>query len=150
VPPPLTHSNSGACLKCEEIMNTYPGMNRFLKEWFQSFQRANPIFHISCAGRGFEAQEAAKKEGTSRAHYGQSAHNYNCAVDLFIQSPGVNLYDKKLFSEALKGKIPYVLNWYGTPGSLFYELPHVELRAWQGLLAEGVLALVEPKPEAIA
>lgn len=140
------HQNNGSCPKCIELMDKYSGLNPALRDWFVKFQIGNPIFHISCAGRGYVDQEKAKFEKRSRAAYGESAHNYNCAIDLFIDSPGVGLYDKELFIQALYGKLPEFLNWYGYPGSEFFELPHIEIKAWKNLLASGFVQLVEPLP----
>lgn len=138
----LHHTNKGACAKCAQIMDKYPGFNQFLREWFMKFQKDHPEFHVSCAGRGKEEQDSKKLSGNSLASYGQSAHNYNCALDLFIQLPMVDMYDRTRFNEALNN-IPYALNWYGLPGSIFKELAHVEFREWRRLLAEGNAKLVE-------
>lgn len=138
----IHHTNKGDCQKCKEIFDKYPGFNQFMREWFIKLQKAHPEFHISCAGRGREEQTAKLRAKKSLAEWGKSAHNYNCAVDLFIQMPGVDMYDRDRFNEVLKN-IPYALNWYGLPGSIFKELAHVEFREWRRLFIEGNARLVE-------
>jgi len=140
------HQNNGKCGKCRELKDLYPNFNPKLWSWFVLFQAAHPEAHISCAGRGLEAQQAAKAAKASKADFGESAHNYNCALDLFVILPGKDIYDRKWFNEVVAPKIPYYLNWYGAPGSAFFELPHVELREWRALRAQGFCVLVEPLP----
>jgi hypothetical protein len=141
------HKNNGACPYCTQLFNKYPGFSQSLRGWFVFFQAKHPEFHISCAGRGAEAQEAAKAAGKSRASYGESAHNYNAALDGFIQLPKVDMYDKKWFTNVLAPEIPFFINWYGSPDSEFFELPHLEVRDWRRLKALNEIKLVEPMPE---
>lgn len=140
------HQNNGNCAKCKELFEKYPGFNRKLRSWFIMFQSKHQEMHISCAGRGFADQTLAKKSGVSRAEYPDSAHNWNCAIDVFIQLPNKDLYDKTWFATVLAPEIPYFLNWYGAPGASFYELPHIELRDWRGQKMAEKLSLVELIP----
>lgn len=110
------------------------------------FQAKHPEAHISCAGRGLVEQEEKKAEGRSKASYGKSAHNYNCAIDLFIQLPGKDIYDNDWFQKVLAPEIPFHLHWYGSPHSKFFELPHIEFRNWRELAARKEIALVEKHP----
>lgn len=149
----VKHTNNGKCLKCGEIFDRYPNFNQQLRSWFVKFQAKHPEAHISCAGRGFADQEAAKTAGASRASYGQSAHNYNCAIDLFVmdfKNYPDQLYPKKWFDTVLAPEVPFFLNWYGAPGQPFPELPHLEIREWRGLRAQNMASLVEPKKDEIA
>ena len=146
----LKHLNNGACPRCKQIFEAYPGFNKKLRSWFVLFQATNKEAHISCAGRGFEEQESKKSSGNSNASYGHSAHNWNAAIDLFCQIPGSDLYDEDWFKSVVGPAVPYFLNWYGAPGAAYPELPHIELREWRGLKATGELALVEPIPQQIA
>ena len=141
--PALKHINNGNCPKCEELFNRYEGFNKDLKEWFQNFQSLNNSAHISCAGRGREEQEQAFAKGASRAHYGQSSHNYNCAIDVFVMQQGIDLYDKHWFEMVLKPNLAPFLKWYGEKGAEFYELPHIELKDWKELKLRGVAVLVQ-------
>ncbi len=117
-----------------------------LRAWFLEFQQAHPEAHISCAGRGADEQTEKLRGGLSRAKYGRSAHNYNCAIDVFVQLPKKDIYDAEWFSKVLAPAIPYHLKWYGSKDSDFYELPHIELRDWRKLVATKEAVLVEPIP----
>jgi hypothetical protein len=145
----MKHTNDGKCAKCKEIFDRYPGFNQVLRKWFIDFQAKHPEAHISCAGRGFDEQEAKKAGGKSEASYGQSAHNWNCAIDTFVQLPGKDIYDLDWYLNIFAPAVPYFLRWYGTKESAhdFYERPHIQLREWRGLRAQGLISLVEPIPE---
>lgn len=146
------HQNNGNCPKCKEIFEKFPNFNKELRSWFVLFQAKHPEAHISCAGRGYADQKAALAAKASRADFGQSAHNWNCAIDLFVMLPGKDLYDREWFKKVLAPAVPYMLRWYGEPGCSFPELPHVEYREWRALKAQGLIALVEepPKDENVA
>lgn len=139
----MSHVNSGACPKCQELLNKYPDFNGELRTWFETLQASHPETHLSCAGRGKIDQEAFFSRGASRAHYGQSAHNYGCALDLFVNFHGLDLFDKAWFDRIIDPAIEPWLNWYGKPDAPFKELPHVEVRAWRKLVAESLARLVE-------
>jgi hypothetical protein len=144
------HTNNGSCPKCKEIMDVYPNMNQQLRQWFVGFQKATPEVHLSCAGRGYADQMAAFEKGYSKAKFGESAHNWNCAVDIFVLLPGKDIYDSKWFQDKIAGKLPYFLKWYGEPGAVFFELPHIEIREWRGLKVQNLAGLVEEPPKDIA
>ena len=145
VPVRLKHENSGRCLRCLEIINTYPNFHAGLRDWFTATQGLHlPEMHVAEAGRGREQQELMKQRGLSRAHYGESAHNYNCAIDIFEQG-GIrtNIYEQEWFEQKLKPHLPDFLSWYGEKGAVFFELPHIEVRAWRNLVTQGAAKLVE-------
>ena len=143
----VRHENTGNCLKCEEILTEYPGFYAPLKEWFKSLQRQHPDAHVSDAGRGRDEQERYKQRGASRASFGQSSHNYNCAIDIFqlaeVDGKHRAMWPKKWFQTVVGNNLTSDLKWYGSPGSSFYELPHVEVKDWKGLARQGVVSLVE-------
>lgn len=140
----MPHTNSGWCLKCRQIVQRYPGLNEFLWNWFEQLQVDHPDVHLSCAGRGKLDQEAAFVNGTSKAHFGQSSHNWNCAIDLFqLTDTGKAAWNKEWFNSVVAPSLLFNLNWYGRPGSSFYELPHVELLNWRFLRDSGRIRLVE-------
>lgn len=147
------HINNGNCDKCAEIFEAYPGFYQPLQDWFQALQKKVPDAHISCAGRGYVAQEDAFSKGLSRAHYGKSSHNYNGAIDIFrlTQANGAS-WDSMWFRDKIGTAVfstnadpdrKIELNWYGKPGSTFFELPHIEAQEWQAMVAHGELQLVE-------
>ena len=128
------HKNGNThCPKCLDLFNKYPNFNQMLQTWFFKKQTELKTCHISEAGRGYQAQEAAFTAKTSKAHYGQSAHNYNAAIDIFfIDSHGKLSYDKDNYAP-LVFDLPNAINWYGKKGSAFYELPHFEVNGWKSL-----------------
>lgn len=130
-------------------MHKYAGVDDTLRSWFVLFQAKHPEAHISCAGRGYVEQQAKRGEGRSKASYGHSAHNYNCAIDLFVNYPGLKIYDEYWFNQILAPEIPDFLEWYGWPEyktrkDKYWELPHVEVKNWRDLREHGLVHLVEP------
>lgn len=139
----MKHVNNGACLKCQSIIGLYPGFHQGLKVWFEELQAKYPEAHVSEAGRGELRQFQLKKNGSSRAAWKQSAHNWNAALDLFCVIEGVDgIYHEPWFNEKLAPEIPAWISWYGRKGSPFPELPHVEVRDWRDLAKAGSLKLV--------
>lgn len=138
------HTNEGDCKKCLEIFDRYPHFNEELKVWFLAIQLENPDAHISCAGRGRIDQEVAFKRGASRAHYGQSAHNYNCAIDIFQLKDKSAVWEVNWFRKVVAENLYPHLKWYGTPGAIYNELPHVEISDWPMLVKNKKAVLVEP------
>lgn len=140
----MRHENSGNCPQCEKIFNRYPGFHSGLKKWFKDLQAKVPTAHISCAGRGQQDQEECVRRGASRAHWSKSAHNWNCAIDLFEMDGKIgDLYERPWFEAHVAGQVPSELEWYGAPGASFPELPHIELRGWRELAHTGKVKLVE-------
>jgi hypothetical protein len=129
------HENNGACLKCLEIKNKYPNFHEPLWDWFVGVQKSVQDFHISCAGRGEDDQEALFYKLATKAHWTKSAHNWGCALDTFFLVPGSNVLWPRGKYDSLKnmGRIPAWLQWYGEPGCTFPELPHFEVRNWRSM-----------------
>lgn len=146
LPQPLVpkHLNNGTCPHCELIFRRYDNFHRPLWDWFIRFQKDNPEAHISCAGRGHLDQEEAFVKKTSKAHYGESAHNYNAAIDLFeLSHDTANIYEREWFEKVLQPALQPWMSWYGREGSKYYELPHVEVAQWKAIAKAGGLALVQ-------
>ena len=145
---PAKHTNNGKCEKCQLIFDKFPGFHQGIREWFKQVQANHPETHISAAGRGKLEQEEYFNKKTSNAHYGQSAHNYNAAIDIFkLHDTGAE-WPKTWFQAVIKPAIDahnavanFKIKWYGEPGSKFYELPHCELAEWK---SNADLKLVEP------
>jgi len=138
------HENNGKCLKCLSILGKYPGFYEPLMDWFLGFQARHPEAHISCAGRGREDQNKYYHAGASRARWGESAHNYNAALDFFEMGQSQrDIYEIEWFLHVLKPNLPTFVRWFGEPKSDFYELPHVEVANWKKLVSVGLLKLVE-------
>lgn len=139
----MKHENNGRCLKCQQILNRYAGFETTLRAWFEDLQAKLPEAHISCAGRGKQDQEMLFQRRASKARFGESAHNYNAAIDIFEnQGKPLDIYEVKWFKQVLAPHIPPWVKWYGEPGSRFWELPHVELRDWRELSKQGILRLI--------
>lgn len=144
----IKHVNNGKCPKCALIFDKYKGFHPGLRAWFEGVQLAHPEAHVSSAGRGKLEQELFFKQGSSRAKYGQSAHNYNAAIDIFKLHMNGAEWPKPWFTDVVGAAVKklnenpsdFKLKWYGEPGSKFYELPHVEIKDWASL----PLPLVEP------
>ena len=137
----MRHVNTGNCEKCDQIFNRYPGFHQGLRNFFKNLQKNNPEAHISCAGRGRKDQEKFYKSGASRAHYGQSAHNVNMALDVFkLHHTGAD-WSTEWFIHTLGKAIEshntntedFKIKWYGTPGSKFLEYPHCEVENWKNV-----------------
>lgn len=145
----IIHINDGNCKKCDEIFDHYPNFHIALRRWFKAFQMNHSEAHISCAGRGQHDQERCFTDGSSDAAWGHSAHNYNCAIDLWVNRPIENqipqkwMYPEAWFLAVLAPELPVWLTWYGVHGSPYYELPHVELSHWRQYRDEGLVKLVE-------
>jgi hypothetical protein len=144
------HVNLEDCLHCEMILNRYKDFYGPLRGWFIEFRKNHPEAHVSCAGRGYLDQENAVIRKVSKAHYGESAHNYNCALDLFELKIGdTNIYDRAWFEKVLQPNLAPWMNWYGKIGSPYYELPHVEVTQWKALVKAGAVQLVEKFGEVV-
>lgn len=138
----MSHTNDGACKKCLEIMYLYPNPDRDLVMWFQDFQSKNPTAHVACMGRGKVDQEAAYHRGASRAHWLSSSHNFNCALDLWVQTDGKYTLPRDWFFNVLKPALPDWIEWLGESKS-FPELPHIERKNWHDMVLRGELKPVE-------
>jgi hypothetical protein len=139
----MKHENNGRCEHCHELIDKYPGIDPKLLSWFEFFQTHHPEAHISCAGRGAKDQELCRLNKTSKARWGESAHNYNCAMDFFVELPNLYIYDKHWFETVLAPNLPDFLVWYGLKGSRYFELAHVERVDWKDMREQGLIQLVE-------
>lgn len=109
---------------------------------------------MSWGGRGKADQEAAFLRHASRAHYGQSAHNYNVALDIFRLLPdGTTDFSESWYEDVIPSELEahnecddrtFDIYWYGEPGCSFPELPHVEVSDWKTMAVNGTITLVEP------
>lgn len=137
------HTNNGSCLGCAKIFNRYPGFYQPLRNWFMEFQRANPEAHICWAGRGEVDQELFFERGSSDAHWGESSHNYNIAIDIFPLINGKANWDPAWYDKKIPPALTPCLEWYGAPDAKFRERPHIQWRGWRALRDAGLIKLVE-------
>jgi hypothetical protein len=128
------HTNNGKCAKCNEILNTYPNMHPSLQMWFKLAQNLYNKAHISEAGRGKKRQEEFLAKKATKAKYGESAHNYNMAIDIFfVLENGKASWDKALYEEFNKINKPekYNIKAYSQDPKLSWDLPHYEVEYWK-------------------
>lgn len=126
-----------------KLFNRYPHFNFELKDWFTRIQSAHPEAHISCAGRGRIDQEALYARKATKAHWGQSAHNYGIAIDVWELRDGLYTLDPKWFHSVMAPKLLKDIVWFGREGAPYYELPHFENSDWYPMVKNGTIQLVE-------
>lgn len=140
----MKHENNGDCPRCRSILFRFPGLHGDLLCWFAQLQVEHPSAHVSCAGRGEDEQESLFLRKASKAHWKQSAHNWNAALDIFeISGNAQDIYERAWFDKVLAPSLKPWMTWYGAPGSQFHELPHVQVKDWKLLAESGKLKLVE-------
>ncbi len=104
--------------------------------------RVKVAFTILDSQRGRAAQELAFKQGHSKAHFGQSAHNWSPAIAVDIAPSPLNWGDTKSFIALSKVIMPIAkelgvpLRWGGDwnmDGSTSdgWDFPHYELHPWR-------------------
>jgi hypothetical protein len=122
------HVNTGACPKCLEIISKYPGFDSSLADWFKSFQLVNRDSHISCAGRGKVEQEADFDKDVSDAHWTESPHNYNGALDFFrLTQAGGAIFDRPWYLAVLAPAAKKAGFVWGGDWIHRKDYPHVEI-----------------------
>ena len=117
-----------------------------LRQLFDTVVRDNPQmkFQILDSRRGRKEQEKAFARGNSRAHFGQSPHNYSPAIALDITPvpldwddiPSFVALSKPILAVAKRLAIP--IGWGGTWDSI-KDFPHYELTPWTKFKAQSKL-----------
>lgn len=143
----MTHHNQidgSPCPGCLSKFQAYPDFYLPLQEWFFKMQSIDPAFHVVEAGRGATLQESYFNGHASKAHYGESAHNFNAAIDTFFQDHGRYVVDASRYQGLVSIMSPSDnVKWYGEPDAQFKETPHFEVANWRELRDQGLLKLVE-------
>ena len=106
--------------------------------------RAEVAFTILDSQRGRAAQELAFRQKRSKAHFGQSAHNWSPALALDICPLPVDWKNTKPFVALARvilriaGELNVPLRWGGdwnmngkTTDERFVDMPHFELHPWR-------------------
>lgn len=138
-----SHDNSILqCPGCLAKFDKYRGFYMPLKYWFFQMRQKDIRFHCADAGRGKVDQEAFFAKGASKAHYGQSSHNYNIAIDTFFLVNGAYCLDENLY-DAIVSSLDPNISWYGASDAVFKERPHFEWKKWLQLKDAGAISLVE-------
>ncbi len=129
------------------VVNAHPKLQLVLYAARQEIE-----FRVLDSRRGKAAQEKAFKEGKSKAHFGQSAHNYapSIAVDLFPapykwdNTASFDRLAKVVMRIAKEKNIP--LRWGGDwnmdgdkTKSDAWDRPHFELHPWREFAKESEL-----------
>lgn len=146
----MIHASNGACNGCHAKLFHYGEPHPLILSYFTTTQKSNPSFHIAVAGRNEADQEAAFRAKKTRAHFGQSPHNYIplLAIDVFILQPnGQPSFNvdklRAIIVPSLEAfpEIEYSGNWPIIHG--FQEYDHLEVRAWQTIIKNTQTALVQ-------
>ncbi len=109
----------------------HPLLQKVCRETIKVFD-----FTILDAQRGRAEQERAFKDGFSRAHFGQSAHNYYPAVAMDICPYPIDWNNIDAFKDLngvlmpIAKKLDVPLEWGGTWKSI-RDYPHYELKPWR-------------------
>jgi peptidoglycan L-alanyl-D-glutamate endopeptidase CwlK len=106
--------------------------------------REKTAFTILDSQRGRAAQELAFRQKRSKAHFGQSAHNWAPAIALDVAPLPVNWKNIKPFADLAKIVLPLAkemgipIRWGGdwnmngkTADERFIDMPHYELHPWR-------------------
>lgn len=128
----------------ENLLQAHPLLQKLFNE---------VIKEIDCtvldAQRGRAAQEKAFKAGRSRAHFGQSAHNYSPAVALDVVPFPLDWNDTASFRKLaavvkrLAAQMNIPIEWGGDWKSLV-DMPHYELKPWRIWAAKSSLIGATP------
>jgi peptidoglycan L-alanyl-D-glutamate endopeptidase CwlK len=91
---------------------------------------------VLCGYRGPEAQSAAFQNGTSKAMFGQSPHNYQPSMAIDIAPYPIDWKDTKRFDEMLNHALSIAKELgieikLGRDFKGFIDRPHVELADWK-------------------
>lgn len=114
------------------------GAHTLLRQLFEAcaLDPKCPHFQVLDSQRGRAAQEKAFSEGHSRAHFGQSAHNWTPSVALDVTPIPLDWNDfdsfRKLaaFVKAKAATMNVPLQWGGDWPKL-KDMPHYELSPWR-------------------
>lgn len=113
-----------------------------LRELFLAVAETTDI-EVLESQRGRSAQERAYALGHSRAHFGQSAHNWSPAIALDVVPAPLNWIDLPRFralaaivkAEAKARRIPLV---WGGDWARLKDMPHYELDPWRKFALEAL------------
>lgn len=91
---------------------------------------------IICGYRGKEEQEKAYKDGKSRAHFGQSPHNFNPSYAIDVCPYPIDWYNLNRFADLayvvkLKARELGIEVLWGGDWSSLKDYPHWEIKSWQ-------------------
>ena len=114
----------------ERIAKADPRLQKMCRE----LEVLYPDLQISCSVRGESGQNNALIGGFSRAHFGESPHNYepSLAVDFVFVSKGVADWTAKRYVDlANYVRVKYPEIQCGAFFKSFKDNPHVEISGWK-------------------
>lgn len=115
----------------KNLGQAHPDLQRLFKEVIKEFD-----CKVLDGQRGRAAQEEAFRKGNSRAHFGQSAHNWSPAIAVDVVPYPIDWNDLARFKKlgALVKKkaaaLGIPISWGGDWKSL-KDFPHYELTPWR-------------------
>lgn len=127
------------------LKEAHPDLQRVIYQLIKDYPGLK--FQINDAQRGRAEQEAAYRNKTSKAHFGQSAHNYKPAVALDIYPLPVSFTKIQPYRDLAKAiistasKLGVGIEWGGSWPSL-RDYPHYELSNWKTLVKQGKVKLI--------
>ena len=117
------------------------GADPLIVEFERKFVKALKAYGIPFFAHEFVRDEARQNEfkerGVSRAAWGQSAHNFGCAVDIIHSTRGWQLSELEwnvigLIGQETARKMNLKIKWGGDFKSL-YDPAHWELEGWENV-----------------
>jgi peptidoglycan L-alanyl-D-glutamate endopeptidase CwlK len=125
----MKHTNDGDCQRCKEFLKD---AHSDLAIWFRDEQINDATLHVSESFRNKVDQEEDFAKGVSRAHFGQSAHNYRPAMGLdcfYLDAHGVAAWPIEKF-KAMAARAPDWIEWGGSWKSI-KDNPHFDIKGWE-------------------
>lgn len=124
-------------LSAKRLSQAHPLIQQVMNE-----ARNHIAFTVMDSQRGRDAQEYAFRKGHSKAHFGQSAHNWSPAIAVDLAPVPLDWSSPKHFIELSKVILPIakemniILRWGGDwnmDGSTSdgWDFPHYELHPWR-------------------
>jgi peptidoglycan L-alanyl-D-glutamate endopeptidase CwlK len=121
------------------LANAHPLIQKVMNEAIRHYD-----FMMLDSQRGRAAQEKAFREGHSKAHFGQSAHNWSPSIAVDVAPYPLDWNDRKRFIDLSKIILPIAkdmgvpLRWGGDwnmngimTDEHLSDLPHYELHPWR-------------------
>lgn len=117
----------------KNLLEAHPLLQKLINQFVLDYP--NFPIQVNDARRGRAEQEKAFAHGNSRAHFGQSAHNYTPAIALDIYPLPVNFNKLQPFRDmgikvkVTAKKLGIPIAWGGDWKSI-KDFPHFELTPW--------------------
>ncbi len=125
------HLNKAQCAACDQIVTL---CSEDLQKWFHSERAEDLSLHALSSYRGKDRQEAHFQAGRSKAHFGESPHNYSPsrALDVVFVVQGQNSWNLVKLDTMAK-RAPSNIEWGGYWKD-FKDNPHFQEREWKTMV----------------